>query len=84
MPEYDFRKTLTNHCIFLKKYACGNFIVLLLHVDDRIKVRHDPKKIFAVKKTLSKSFSMKDLGSTKNILGMKITRGKSKKLLWLS
>ena len=33
---------------------------------------------------LSKSFSMKDLGSTKQILGMKISRDRKNKKLWLS
>ena len=37
-----------------------------------------------LRKALSKSFSMKYLGSAKQILGMKISRDRSKKLLWLS
>ena len=45
-------------------------------------VRHDPKKIFALKKALSKSFFIKDLGSAKQIPGLKITRDQSKRLLW--
>ena len=57
---------------------------MLLFVDDMIIVRHDPKKISGLKKALSKSFVMKDLGSVKKIFGMKITRDRSKKLLWLS
>ena len=57
---------------------------MLLYVDDMLIVGHDSKKISALKKALSKSFAMKDLGSAKKILGMKITRDRSKKLLWLS
>ena len=84
MAKHDFKKTLTDHFVFVKKYDGGDFIILLLYVDDMLIVGHDPKKISALKKALSKSFAMKDLGSAKKILGMKITRDRSKKLLWLS
>jgi len=84
MAKHDFKKTLTDHCVFVKKYDGGDFIILLLYVDDMIVVGYDPKKISALKKALSKSFAMKDLGSAKKILEMKITRDRSKKLLWLS
>ncbi|KAL4368326.1 hypothetical protein GQ457_05G026720 [Hibiscus cannabinus] len=46
--------------------------------------RHDKKKIDALKKALSNSFAMKDLGSAKQILGINIIRDRSKKFLWLS
>jgi len=68
MPKRDFRRTLTNYYVFVKKYAGGDFIILLLFVDDMLIVRHDPKKIVALKKALSKSFSMKGLGSVKKSL----------------
>jgi hypothetical protein len=42
------------------------------------------KRIALLKKALSKSFSMKYLGLAKQILGMKISRDRLKKLLWLS
>jgi len=58
--------------------------ILLLYVDDMLIVGHDKKKIVALKLLLSKSFAMKDMGPTKKILGMKITRDQSKKLLWVS
>ena len=37
-----------------------------------------------MKKALGMSFSMKDLGPTKHILGMHIIRDRTKKVLWLS
>ena len=74
MAKHNFKKMLTDHCVFIKKYTGGDFIILLLFVDDMLIVGHDPKKISTLKKVLSKSFAMKDLGSTKKILGMKITR----------
>jgi len=41
-------------------------------------------KIDALKKALRKSFAMKDLGLVKKILGMKITRDRSRRMLWIS
>lgn len=61
MAKHDFKKTLTDHCVFVKKYAGGDFIILLLYIDDMLIVGHDPKKISALKKSLSKSLAMKDL-----------------------
>lgn len=44
----------------------------------------DIKKIDRLKQELDKSFAMKDLGSTKQILGMEITCDRSGRKLWLS
>jgi len=41
-------------------------------------------KIKKLKKQLGKSFAMKDLGATKQILGIKIIRDRKEKKLWLS
>ena len=47
-------------------------------------VGQDPKKIGSLKKALNKSFRMKDMCLTKQILRMHIVRDRTKKLLWLS
>ncbi|GKV32936.1 hypothetical protein SLEP1_g41499 [Rubroshorea leprosula] len=44
----------------------------------------DVEKIYRLKDELSKSFDMKDLGPTKQILGMVITRDRKAGKLWLS
>jgi len=74
MTGHDFKKTLTDQYVFVKRYGHGDFIISLLYVDGMLIARHDPKKIIAVKKALSKSFAMKDLGSKKQILGSKYMR----------
>jgi len=51
-----------------KKYASGDFIILLLYIDDMLIVRHAPNKSVALKKGLNKSFAMKDLGAAKQVL----------------
>ena len=46
-------------------------------------VGQDVKKIASLKKALSKSFAMKDLGPAKQILGMHIVQDRTKNILWL-
>jgi ATP-binding cassette subfamily B (MDR/TAP) protein 1 len=84
MTELGCRKAQPNHCMFTKRYTEGDFIILLLYVDDMLIVGNGIKRIALLKKALSKSFAMKDLGPAKQILGMKISRDRSKKLCWLS
>ena len=47
-------------------------------------VGQDTSNISKLKSELSKSFSMKDLGSAKQILGIRIVRDRSLGLIWLS
>ena len=47
-------------------------------------IGRDPKKIGSFKKALNKSFTIKDMGPVKQILGIHIIRNRTKKLLWLS
>ena len=60
--------------MFVKNYKNGESIILLLYVDDMLIVGKNKMKINALKKVLSKSFDMKDMGPVKKILEMKITR----------
>jgi hypothetical protein len=57
--------------------------ILLLYVDDMLIICRDTSKIDRLKRKLSKSFNMKDLGPAKQILGMKISRDRKKGKLWL-
>ena len=49
-----------------------------------LTVRQDAKKIVSFKKALRKSFEMKDLGPTKQILGMHIIQDRTENMLCLS
>ena len=83
MVEHGFQKTQAHHCVFLKRYVEDDFPILLLYVDDMLIVGKDTKKIMRLKKEQGKSFAMKDLGPTKQILGMHIVLDRTKKVLWL-
>ncbi|CAJ2658330.1 unnamed protein product [Trifolium pratense] len=84
MEKHGYDKTTADHCVFVKKFSDGDFIILLLYVDDMLIVGHDTKKIKSLKKELSMSFAMKDLGPAKQILGMRISRDRKNGKLWLS
>jgi len=84
MTKHSFKKTIADHCVFINGYEDGNFIILLLYVNDMLIIGQSKTKIFGLKNTLSKSFSMKDLGHAKQILRIKVIRYCSKKLIWLS
>jgi len=84
MMSQGYDRTTSDHCVFMKKFSDDDFIILLLYVDDMLIVGHDVGKIGKLKRELSKSFAMKDLGSVKQILGMKILRDRKKRKIWLS
>ena len=77
-------KTNSDHCVFVQKFSNDNFIILLLYVDDMLIIGRDITKIKDLKKEMSKTFAMKDLGAAKQILGMRILRDRKNKKLWLS
>ena len=56
----------------MQKFCDDDFVILLLYVDDMLIVGRDVFKINNLKKELSKSFAMKDLGPAKHILDLKI------------
>ena len=84
MIDHGYHKMQVDHYVFVTKFDKGDFLILLLYVDDMMIVGRDPKKIGSLKEALTKSFTMKDMGPTKQILGMHIVRNRTKKLLWLS
>ena len=84
MGEHGYKKTTSDHCVFIRRFSGGDFIILLLYVDDMLIVGRDASKINILKQELSESFEMKDLGPAKQILGIKLTHDRKAKKLWLS
>ena len=73
MENHGFNKTMCNHYVFVKKFGDNDFIIFLLYVDGMLIVGQDGSKIDYLNKEFSKSFAMKNLGPTKQIIGMKIS-----------
>ena len=70
-------------CVYKK--ASGSALVFLVpYVDDILLIRNNIQLLETVKSSLRKSFSMKDLGEATYILGIKIYRDRSKRLIGLS
>ena len=67
-----------------KKTSGSAIVFLVLYVDDILLIGNDIPMLQSVKVWLSKQFSMKDLGEASYILGIKIYRDRSRRMLGLS
>ena len=72
-----------DHCVYLKRSE-GSFIILSLYVDDILLAGNNKEFIKTIKEWLSSTFEMKDMGKASFVLGVKILRDRSRKLLGLS
>ena len=82
VKEFDFIRCEEEPCVY-KKFSGSKVVFLVLYVDD-ILIGNDIPMLVSVKGWLKKCFSMKDLGEAEYILGIKIYRDRSKKLIGLS
>jgi hypothetical protein len=83
MLAHDFKRSQYDSCVYIK-FVNGSPIYLMLYVDDMLIVAKSKKQITTLKAQLSSEFEMKNLGATKKILGMEITRDRKSGLLFLS
>ena len=81
--EFGFSQNLDEPCVY-KKTNGSAVVFLVLYVDDILLIGNDVSVLQSVKIWLSKNFSMKDLGEATYILGIKIYRDRTKRLLGLS
>jgi hypothetical protein len=84
MTEQGYSRCHSDHCVYFKRLENGSFIILILYVDDMLVAGSNMQDINVLKKKLANSFAMKDLGATKKILGMRITRDRKNRKLTLS
>ena len=84
MVGHGYMRTNADHCVYVRKFPNGKFVILLLYVDDMLIVGQDAGVIGNLKKDLFKSFDLKDLGLARQILGMQILHDRKVKKLWLS
>ncbi|CAM8965522.1 unnamed protein product [Rhodiola kirilowii] len=84
MIKHGYQRRTSDHCVFVKGFTDGEFIILLLYVDDMLIVGQNGDKVSQLKTELKKSFAMKDLGPAKHILRIIIYRDREKKKIWLS
>ncbi|CAL8089811.1 unnamed protein product [Prunus armeniaca] len=80
---YGFSQNENEPCLY-KKNSGSAVVFLVLYVDDILIFGNDIGMLTSVKLWLSKTFSMKDMGNASYILGIKIYRDRSRKLIGLS
>src|SRR3954465_1587595 len=83
VKSFGFIENEKEPCVF-KKFRGRSTMFLILYVDDILLIGNDIPMLEAVKDSLKNSFSMKDLGEAAYILGIKIYRDRSRRLIELS
>jgi len=83
MRNSGFQRCEEDPYCYVKKYV-DSYIILALYVDDMLIVGANMAEIDKLKKQLSEKFEMKDLGPSKQILGIRIFKERSKGILNLS
>nr|GFC81300.1 retrotransposon protein, putative, Ty1-copia subclass [Tanacetum cinerariifolium] len=83
IKKFGFHQNLDEPCVY-QKASGSNVIFLILYVDDIILMGNHKPSLQGVKDYLGKCFSMKDLGDAAYILGIKIYRDRSRRLIGLS
>ena len=58
-------------------------IILILYVDDLLLMGNNLSMINRIKKKLGKAYHMKDLGATQSYLGIRITRDRAHRCIWI-
>nr|GEU94014.1 retrovirus-related Pol polyprotein from transposon TNT 1-94 [Tanacetum cinerariifolium] len=84
MLNNGFKRSSYDICIYYRSYAPGEYIYLLLYVDDMMIACKSKDEIGSTKSLLKKEFNMKELEEAKKILGMEIVRDRSRKILRVS
>ena len=80
IKAYGFIQTFGEAYIY-KKVSESSVAFLILYVDDILLIRNDTEFLDSIKGYLNRNSSMKDLGEVAYILGMKIYRDRSRRLI---
>ncbi|GJZ61494.1 retrotransposon protein, putative, ty1-copia subclass [Tanacetum coccineum] len=83
IKKFGFAQNLDEPSVY-QKASGSNVTFLILYVDDIIIMGNHIPSLQNVKSYLGKCFAMKDLGKAAFILGIKICRDRSKRLIGLS
>ncbi|KAJ9560759.1 hypothetical protein OSB04_005919 [Centaurea solstitialis] len=83
IKEFGFTKSEFEPCVYTK-FSGSIVTFLVLYVDDILLIGNDVPTLQSVKSWLSRCFQMKDLGEAAYLLGIKIYRNRSKRLIGLS
>nr|GEU34318.1 copia LTR rider [Tanacetum cinerariifolium] len=79
-----FKRSSYDICVYYGSYAPGEYIYLLLYVDDMLIACKSKAEIGSTKSLLKREFDIKDLEKAKKILVMEIVSDQSRKILRVS
>ncbi|GJZ07425.1 retrotransposon protein, putative, ty1-copia subclass [Tanacetum coccineum] len=82
IKKFGFTQNRDEPCVYLKASG-SNVTFLILYVDDILIMRNNIPMLQDVKSYLRRCFAMKDLGEAAYILGIKIYRDRSRRLIGL-
>nr|GEW68366.1 hypothetical protein [Tanacetum cinerariifolium] len=82
IKRFGFTQNLDEPCVY-QKASRSNVTFLILYVDDIIVMGNHIPSLQSVKEYLGKCFAMKDLGEAAFILGIRIYRDRSRRLIGL-
>jgi len=83
IKQNGFTRSVDEPCLYMK-VSGSKVVYLVLYVDDILLIGNDIPMLFSVKEWLARHFQMKDLGQAERILGIRIYRDRSKRILALS
>ncbi|GJZ73978.1 retrotransposon protein, putative, ty1-copia subclass [Tanacetum coccineum] len=82
IENFEFSQNRDEPCVYVK--ATRSYVpFLILYVDDKLIMKNNIPMLQDVKSYLGRCFAMKDLGEAAYILGIKIYRDRSKRLIGL-
>jgi hypothetical protein len=83
IKKFGFKENIEDNCFYVK-FKRGQFIFLILYVDDILLASNDVRLLQETKEFLSSNFDMKDLGEASYVLDIQIHRDRRNGVLGLS
>ena len=74
MVSQNYLRSEYNHYVYFESLENGTFIIMVLYVYDMLVASQSVVDILKFKAQLARMFQMKDLGATKQILGMEVNK----------
>jgi hypothetical protein len=84
MIRIGYRRYEYDCCVYVRSFEDGLFIFLILYANNMLIAANSIVEVNKLQVLLSREFDMKELGTTKKILGMEIRKDRDAKRLWLS
>ena len=83
LKEMGFTQAPSDPCLYVESDSEGEMFIVAVYVDDIILGGKSESKLMEVKKELSKTFEMKDLGPLHHFLGVKIIQDSITGTIWI-